>query len=457
MVRMTDFLWGVSTSAYQIEGAAAEDGRGPSVWDTFCAQPGRVLNGDSGLVACDHYHRYREDVALMADLGLGAYRFSVAWPRVQPTGRGPANEAGLDFYDRLVDELCAAGIAPVATLYHWDTPQPLEDAGGWLNADTAARFAEYAGLVAGRLGDRVRLWITLNEPAILTMLGYGVGVHAPGRTLMMDALPTAHHQLLGHGLAVRALRAAGVAGGVGIANNHTPVTAAAAEGGAPSEADVAAAAGYDVLHNRLFADPLLLGRYPAGMELGSADDLAVIAEPLDFYGVNYYQPTRISAPAAGAELPPEIAGSAGLALPFAFAPFDPAVPTTGFGWPVAPDGLTDELSILKDRYGAALPPVYVTESGASFPDVPGADGTVDDAERIDYLERHVAAMRAADVDVRGYFVWSLLDNFEWAVGYSQRFGLVHVDFATGRRTPKASFAWYRDLIAREPAGSAPRR
>jgi beta-glucosidase len=457
------FLWGTSTSAYQIEGAVTEDGRGPSVWDAFCAEPGRVVDGSSGAVACDHYHRYREDVALARDLGTGAYRFSVAWPRIQPTGSGPVNSAGLDFYDRLVDELLAAGVAPVATLYHWDTPQPVEDAGGWLARDTAHRFADYAALVGAALGDRVRLWITLNEPAMLTMLGYGVGLLAPGRQLLLDALPTARHQLLGHGLAVAALRAGGVTGGIGITNNHTPVWPASA-----AVEDLAAADFYDTLHNRLFADPVLLGRWPAGLlglpadpadevpgelagELeGWAADLPTISTPLDFYGVNYYQPTRVSAPTdagtgilegGGTELP---AG-----LPFALSDMS-GYPTTGYGWPVVPDGLRELLVGLRERYGDRLPPLYVTENGASFPDQPGPDGAVHDQPRVEYLAGHLAAVQAAlaaGVDVRGYFVWSLLDNFEWAAGYTQRFGLVHVDYGTQRRTPKDSYHWLRGQLS----------
>ncbi|HEY3501499.1 MAG TPA: GH1 family beta-glucosidase [Actinocatenispora sp.] len=453
-----DFVWGVSTSAYQIEGAVDAEGRGPSVWDTFCAEPGRIDRGDTGAVACDHYRRYAEDVTLMAGLGVGAYRFSVSWPRVLPTGSGPVNVAGLDFYDRLVDELRGHGITPVVTLYHWDTPQPLEDVGGWLVADTAHRFAEYAGVLADRLGDRVGMWITLNEPAMVTMLGYGAGVHAPGKAMMFDALPTAHHQLLGHGLAVRALRAAGVAGRIGIANNHTPVVpASTVPDGAPTPDDLAAATAYDTLHNRLFADPVLLGRYPelpAGFDAlaaltGDADALATIAAPLDFYGINYYQPTRICAPSpVGTEVPPELAGALS-AIPFGFAGFDDDVPRTGFGWPVVPQGLSDLLGDFTARYGDALPPVYVTESGASFPDPVDTDGTVHDDDRIAYLAGHldaVAAARAAGADVRGYFVWSLIDNFEWSAGYQQRFGLVHVDYATQRRTPKSSYDWFRRVI-----------
>ena len=441
-----DFLWGVATSAYQIEGAVDEDGRGPSTWDTFCARPGKVLNGDTGAVAVDHYHRYPEDVALMRDLGLGSYRFSIAWPRIVPTGSGPVNAAGLDFYDRLVDELCAAGIAPAATLYHWDTPQPLEDAGGWLNRDTAHRFAEYATAVGERLGDRVRMWMPLNEPMVVTLFGYAIGGHAPGRDLMLDALPVAHHQLLAHGLAVGALRAAG-ATNIGIANHHLPVWPTSQD-----EADVVAAAGYDALVNGLFADPVLLGRYPndelaAAMPGPVAEDLKIISSPLDWYGVNYYQPSLVGAPSAAP--PPSVDGiELPQGLPFDFKLIE-GYPLTGFGWPVVPDGLRQILTTMRDRYGEALPPLYVTENGCAYDDGPDDDGRIADDRRIAYLDGHLTAVRAAiddGVDVRGYFVWSLMDNFEWSVGFSQRFGLVHVDFATLARTPKQSYFWYRDLI-----------
>jgi beta-glucosidase len=441
-----DFLWGVATSAYQIEGAVDEDGRGPSTWDTFCARPGKVLNGDTGAVAVDHYHRYPEDVALMRDLGLGSYRFSIAWPRIVPTGSGPVNAAGLDFYDRLVDELCAAGIAPAATLYHWDTPQPLEDAGGWLNRDTAHRFAEYATAVGERLGDRVRMWMPLNEPMVVTLFGYAIGGHAPGRDLMLDALPVAHHQLLAHGLAVGALRAAG-ATNIGIANHHLPVWPTSQD-----EADVVAAAGYDALVNGLFADPVLLGRYPndelaAAMPGPVAEDLKIISSPLDWYGVNYYQPSLVGAPSAAP--PPSVDGiELPQGLPFDFKLIE-GYPLTGFGWPVVPDGLRQILTTMRDRYGEALPPLYVTENGCAYDDGPDEDGRIADDRRIAYLDGHLTAVRAAiddGVDVRGYFVWSLMDNFEWSVGFSQRFGLVHVDFATLARTPKQSYFWYRDLI-----------
>ncbi|WP_084960129.1 GH1 family beta-glucosidase [Thermoactinospora rubra] len=447
---MHTFIWGTATAAYQIEGAADEDGRGPSIWDTFSHEPGRVRDGHTGDVACDHYHRWPQDVALLAELGVDAYRFSIAWPRVLPEGTGAVNPKGLDFYERLVDALLEAGIAPVPTLYHWDLPQALEDRGGWLNRDTAGYFADYVAVVAERLSDRVSRWITLNEPFVHMVQGYALGVHAPGRALMLDALPVAHHQLLGHGLAVRALRAAG-APEVWIANNCSPARPASPS----SEADRAAAEAYATLHNWLFNDPLFLGTYPdlpSGLSPGSSSgepsfgvtlgcvrdgDLDVIATPIDGLGVNYYNPTLLAAPC-----PDDV-------LPFDIVPLT-GYPTTAFGWPVVPDGLRELLVALKERYGAALPPVYVTENGCSQPDVPGQDGVVDDQARIAFLDGHIAALdraRAEGVDVRGYFVWSLLDNFEWAEGYHQRFGLVHVDFATQRRTPKASFHWFRERIS----------
>jgi beta-glucosidase len=432
-----DFLWGASTAAYQIEGAVHEDGRGASIWDTFTRIPGRIRNGDTGDVACDHYHRWPEDVALLGDLGVNAYRFSVAWPRIQPEGAGPANGRGLDFYDRLVDALLARGIAPVPTLYHWDLPQALEDAGGWLSRDTSVRFAEYAGLVADRLGDRVSRWITLNEPIVVLAEGYAFGSHAPGRALLFDALPVAHHQLLGHGLAVRALRERG-ATEVMITNNCTPVLPAT-----DSAADAAAAAVYDSFHNGLFLDPILAGGYPrlAGIPEDAPfvrdGDLDIIGTPIDALGVNYYNPTRIAAAAEGAP------------LPFEMLPME-GVPTTAFGWPIVPDGLHDVLTNLRDKYGAALPPIYLTENGCSTDDVPDPDGRVHDPARIDYLDGHLRALHRAiaeGVDVRGYFVWSLLDNFEWAEGYTQRFGLVRVDYDTQRRTPKDSYTWLRAALA----------
>ncbi|MCY1138247.1 GH1 family beta-glucosidase [Actinoplanes sp. Pm04-4] len=428
------FLFGCSTASYQIEGAVTEDGRGPSIWDTFSHTDGKTLNGDTGDVACDHYHRYPEDVALLADLGVGAYRFSIAWPRVQPTGSGVPSRTGLDFYDRLVDALLEKGVVPVPTLFHWDLPQALEDKGGWLTRDTASYFSDYTSHVVTRLGDRVRRWITLNEPVVHMAQGYAYGTHAPGRTLMLDALPVAHHQLLGHGLAARALRAAGAAE-VMITNNCTPVWPAGEDAG-----DVTAAAMYDAFHNRLFNDPVLLGSYPDFLAAALGDlvregDLEVISTPLDALGINYYNPTQVGAPAEGSPLP-----------------FDPqqieGYPTTAFGWPVVPSGLTDLLTGLRETYGDALPPIHITENGCST-----AAG-VQDQFRIDYLDAHLRAVHdaiTAGVDVRGYFVWSLLDNFEWAEGYSQRFGLVEVDFETLSRTPRESYRWLRSALEAQAA------
>jgi beta-glucosidase len=422
------FLWGVSTSAHQIEGVADE--REPSVWDAFTAEPGRVKDGSTAVVACDHCHRYREDVALLAGLGVDAYRFSVSWPRVRSAN-------GLDFYDRLVDELCAAGVRPVPTLFHWDLPLALQEAGGWLERDTASRFAEYVSVVAERLGDRVKKWITINEPAEHTLFGYALDAHAPGKRLMFDALPAAHHQLLAHGLGVQALRAAG-ATDIGIANSHGPTWPASRE-----QADLEAAGFYDLLLNLLFSDPLLLGEYPQGIcELMPGDvssDLKIIAEPIDWYGINYYAPTRVGAPQGmdiefgGLTIPAE--------LPFSVREIED-VPVTDFGWPVVPEGLTELLTGFRDRYGDRLPPIVITENGCSY------EG-LDDQDRIAYLDGHIRALHRtmeAGVDVRGYFVWSLLDNFEWAEGYARRFGLVHVDFGTLERTPKASYGWLREVL-----------
>ncbi|WP_042421472.1 GH1 family beta-glucosidase [Streptacidiphilus anmyonensis] len=437
-----DFVWGASTAAYQIEGAAEEDGKGPSIWDAFVRRPGAVRDGHTGATACDHYHRFGEDVALMRRLGLDAYRFSVSWPRVLPSGTGRVEPRGLDFYDRLVDALLDAGIEPTPTLFHWDLPQALEDQGGWMSRDTAYRLGEYAAVVAERLGDRVRRWITLNEPFVHMSFGYGFGVHAPGRALLLGAVPVAHHQLLGHGLAVAAIRAAAGPDGtqVLIANNCSPVRL---RPDAASEADRLAADAYDTLHNRLFNDPLLTGSYPDLSVYGLSDpswggivrdeDLKVIAAPLDGLGINYYNPSWITAPADPAS-----------GLPFDLVEPQETYRRTAFDWPVVPDGLTDLLLGLKARYGEALPPVWITENGCSEP------AGLDDAARVDYLAGHVDAVaraRAQGVDVRGYFTWSLLDNFEWAEGYHQRFGLVEVDFATQARTPRASFEWYRALIA----------
>ncbi|MFT4083436.1 MAG: GH1 family beta-glucosidase [Nocardioides sp.] len=437
------FVLGTSTASYQIEGAVTADGRGRSIWDTFCERPGAIRDGSSGAVACDHYHRMAEDVALMAGLGVGGYRFSLAWPRIQPTGRGAANGVGLDFYDRLVDGLLEAGIAPMATLYHWDLPQALQDAGGWASRETAERFGEYAALVAARLGDRVAYWCPVNEPNVHTMLGHGLGTHAPGVTDWFGALPVAHHLLLGHARAVAALRSAGAAS-IGTATNHTPVWRLS-----DSASDRGGAAFYDALWNWLFADPVLLGRYPD--ELGDllgllpvADgDLAAIHAPLDFYGVNYYFPSLVGA--SGATAPAAVGGEVDTAgfgdLPFSLHEIT-GHPTTEFGWPVVPSGLTDFLVQLRDRC-PELPSVHVTENGCAW-------SPAEDRFRIDYLHDHLAALaaaREAGIDVRGYWTWSLMDNFEWAEGFTKRFGLVEVDYDTLERRPRASYHWYREQIA----------
>jgi beta-glucosidase len=455
------FVVGVATSAFQIEGASREGGRGSSAWDVFSHTRGRIRNGDTADVATDHVHRLDEDLRLIRELGADSYRFSFSWPRVQPGGSGKLNETGLGFYDRLIDGLLAAGVSPMATIFHWDTP--IELSGGWLNRDTASRLADLAYLLGERFGDRVDRWVTINEPATVTLNGYALGIHAPGESLLFDALPAAHHLLLGHGLSVQALRGAGVRGEIGIVNVHSPVRPRS-EG----DDDVAFAWLFDTIHNRIFADPVLLGRYPevpdhfAGMlsALVETDeaDLRTINQPLDFYGLNYYFPTRIASGAGGVSSPDGESGALP-SLPFHLAEW-PEFPRTGFGWPIAPEFLEVALGELAERYGEALPPVYITEGGSSFPDAVVLDDetgerVVADSKRIDYLNSHLEAAISAtrpggaaeSVDLRGYFVWSLLDNFEWAAGYSQRFGLVHVDFATQDRTPKESYRWLQALLA----------
>ncbi|WP_410601628.1 GH1 family beta-glucosidase [Amycolatopsis sp. lyj-90] len=433
----SEFLWGVSTSAFQIEGATGEGGRGQSIWDTFTETEGKIARGEDAKVAADHFHRYSEDIAMMAGLGVGAYRMSFAWPRIQPDGDGKPNADGLAFYDGLIDEVCAAGIDPVGTLFHWDLPQALEDKGGWLSRDTAERFAEYAAILGERFSDRVKMWIPLNEPMVMSIFGYAIGEYAPGKTLLLDALPTAHYQNLAHGLAVQALRAAG-ARSVGTANNHSPIWPAS-----DSSEDKAAGEWIDALINRTYADPVLLGRYPEQvvehLPKGFADDLPTIAQPLDFYGVNYYEPQGVAAPGEGNPLPFELRAIEGY-------------PMTTNDSPIVPHGLRDLLVTFQERYREGLPPVYITENGCSFDDVVAEDGHVHDQERIDFLHSHLFAVREAmdaGVDVRGYFVWSLMDNFEWSKGYQPRFGLVHIDYETQKRTPKDSFGWYRKLISHE--------
>jgi beta-glucosidase len=437
---------GAATAAFQIEGAVAEGGRGESIWDTFCRTPGAVANGDTGDVACDHYHRLEADLDLMAELGLECYRFSIAWPRVQPDGRGPANPEGLAFYRRLAEGLLERGIEPIATLYHWDLPQALQDAGGWAARDTAQRFADYAAILGEELGDAVSQWITHNEPWVVAFLGHAEGIKAPGLRHWPTALRASHHLLLSHGLALRALRSVlGDLAEVGIAVNLFPVHAAS-----PREDDREAARRMDGHLNRWFLDPLLRGSYPADMVAcyeglyGPPDsvrdgDLELIAGPIDFLGVNYYNPERIE--------------SAPTDLPLQARRVPAAPPTTAMGWEVDPNGLHEILGRLRRDYGA--PPVYITENGASFDDPPAVDGQVDDPERTAYLQSHLTALARAvadGVDVRRYCVWSLLDNFEWEQGYDKRFGIVHVDFETLARVPKRSALWYRDFIARLRGG-----
>ena len=426
----SDFVWGAATAAYQVEGAATEDGRGESIWDRFSATPGNVANDDTGAIACDTYHRYAEDIRLMRTLGIGAFRLSVAWPRILPEGRGPVNRAGLDFYDRLVDDLLANGLDPYVTLYHWDLPQALEENGGWPVRDTADAFTEYTEVVVARLGDRVRHWITQNEPWVISWLGYGLGVHAPGRTSDSDALAAGHHILLAHGRAAEVLRREAPDSEVGIAVDLVPMYPFS-----DTEADIEAAHREDGFRNRWFLDAVLGRGYPEDMLERYAEilppiadgDLETIAAPLDFLGINYY--TRNVVRAGVGEVATEGAEH------------------TDMGWEVYPDGLRDLLVRLHAEY--ELPDLYITENGAAFPDSRN-NGTVRDPRRIAYLGGHLDAVASAIADgvpVRGYFLWSLLDNFEWAFGYSRRFGIVYVDFETLERVPKDSFAWYRDFIA----------
>jgi beta-glucosidase len=432
--------FGAATAAFQIEGATRSDGRGESIWDRFCRTPGAVLGGDTGDVACDHYARMEQDLDLMVALGLQCYRFSISWPRVMPDGAGAVNQAGLDFYRRLVEGLLARDIEPIATLYHWDLPQALQDGGGWPLRDTAGRFAEYAGVVASAL-DGVGHWITQNEPWVAAFLGHAEGTKAPGLRDWPSALRAAHHLLLSHGLALPVIReAAGPSAKVGIALNLDTVYPAG-EG----EEHLVAAARLDGHMNRWFLDPLHRGTYPEDIaalyerHFGPLDmvrdgDLALIAAPIDFLGVNYYRPHRVR---AAPDLPP-----------LGIARVPAREPVTAMGWEVDPASFTTMLGRITRDYGR--PPIYVTENGAAYEDARD-NGHVDDPQRTAYLEGHLRAVTdaiAEGADVRRYCVWSLLDNFEWELGYSQRFGIVHVDYATQRRTPKASALWYRDHIAR---------
>jgi beta-glucosidase len=432
----SNFTWGVATSAFQIEGAAAADGKGPSIWDTFSHTPGKIIDHSNGDIACDHYHRYREDVALMASLGADAYRFSMAWARVQPTGKGAWNEAGFDFYARLLDALDEHGMRGHLTLYHWDLPQGLQDDGGWMSRDTAHRFADYAAEVARRFGDRLATIATHNEPWCTANLGYGNGQFAPGVADKKQAVQVSHHLLLSHGLAMEAMRAVNPKAQLGIVLNQWT-----ADPATDSAADRRLAALEWANSIAWFMDPIFKKRYPAlALEHHGADapevqdgDFDIIAAPLDFLGVNYYRREVMSA-----EVPPrKPEGGNGF---------------TDMGWEIYPQGLTELLVQLKDEY-PALPPVYITENGMAAVDTL-ADGAVDDAVRIEYVRTHLEALKAAmdaGIDVRGYFLWSLMDNFEWNSGYAKRFGIVWVDYATLERTPKASALWYRDFIARQRA------
>jgi beta-glucosidase len=450
------FLWGTATASYQIEGAVHEDGRGASIWDTFAHQPGAVWNGDNGDIACDHYHRVDEDLDLLAELDVAAYRFSIAWPRVQPTGSGPANQKGLDFYRRLVDGLRARDIEPTVTLYHWDLPQPLEDKGGWWVRETAERYADYVDIVARALGSDVERWITLNEPWCSSWLGYGAGRHAPGIQDIGKAAAANHHLLLAHGLAVPILRSAISSAKVGITLNlgdHQP--------GSQHELDIAAARRADGNLNRLFLEPVFHGQYPddmlehyrdskPGFSVIREGDLEIISQPIDFLGVNYYFPSTVVDVSRAKEA--RVAG-------YFVAPGEqfpdlrvrsletPGRDKTAMDWEIEASGLTSLLIRIREEYTTL--PIYITENGAAFDDYVDPNGDVKDHNRVAYLQEHISAVHDAidaGVNVQGYFAWSLLDNFEWALGYSRRFGIVWVDFPSGARLKKASFAWFRDTI-----------
>jgi beta-glucosidase len=428
------FLWGVATSAYQIEGAVAADQRGRSIWDTFVHQPGRIHHGDTGDVAADHYHRLEDDLNLMAELDIRAYRFSIGWPRVQPDGKGQLNQAGLDFYRRLLEGLRSRDIEPMVTLYHWDLPQALDDQGGWLNRDTSARFADYAVAMVEEFADNARLWVTLNEPWCSAFLGYYEGRFAPGHRDYSEAYTAVHHLLLAHGLGLAAIRDVSDTAQVGLTCNLADIAAA-------DERDADAARAADMEENRVFLDPVFRGRYPDDSpdllrdeQLVHPGDLELISGQLDFYGLNYYIRETVAAdpdePNRGWRRVPAVGD------------------LTSKGDGVAPDGLNRVLARVKNEYAPDLP-IYITESGAAYNDYIDPEGRVHDPERIDYLRRHLEAAHAAleaGVDVRGYFVWSLLDNFEWDSGYAMRFGLVFVEYSTQRRIPKSSAHWYRSVI-----------
>jgi beta-glucosidase len=433
------FVWGAGTAAFQVEGATTADGRGESIWDRFAATAGNVADGDTGEPACEHYYRWREDLDLMRELKLQSYRFSIAWPRVQPDGRGPANRKGLDFYRRLAEGLRERGIVPFATIYHWDLPQALQDGGGWASRDVVGRFAEYARLVLDELDDVVEDWVTHNEPWVTSFLGYAAGVKAPGLRDWAAAIRASHHALLAHGVVVREFREAGRPGRIGITLNLTVVDPAG-----KSDEDIAASQRLDGYQNRWFLDPLFRGEYPSDMvelyerEVGPFDalhegDLETIAQPIDFLGVNFYRPNRVAAAVDGVLGLREVERDG---------------EHTSMGWVIVPEALTELLLRVARDYGEV--PLLITENGAAFDDLVNGGDVVEDEQRVDYLRAHIGAVERAreqGVDLRGYYVWSLLDNFEWEWGYEKRFGIVYVDYTTQRRIPKRSALWYRDLIA----------
>ncbi|HEX7106400.1 MAG TPA: GH1 family beta-glucosidase [Acidothermaceae bacterium] len=450
------FVWGTATASYQVEGGVAEGGRTPSIWDTFSHTPGKVFGGDTGDVAAEHYHRYREDVALMSELGVNSYRFSVSWSRVIPTGVGPLNQEGVDFYSRLVDELLGRGITPALTLYHWDLPQELQDAGGWTSRETAYRFADYASALAGALGDRVGLWTTLNEPWCAAFLGYAAGVHAPGHTSGAEALAAVHHLLLGHGLAIQSLRSA-LPTSAQLAITLNPAVARPAT---DSVEDARAASKIDGLQNRIWWDPLFDGRYPDDVRAFTAEvsdwshvrdgDLEIISSPFDVLGVNYYNPVVV-AHYAGTGVRSQADGhgdGAGETWPGCrdVQFIDRPGRHTAMGWPVDASGLRELLGRLWQAYRK---PMLITENGAAYDDQVSPDGRIHDVERTQYIHEHLAAVHdaiTAGADVRGYYLWSLLDNFEWAYGYSKRFGIVRVDFESQQRTVKDSGRFYSRVV-----------
>jgi len=424
-----NFLWGAATSSFQIEGATNADGRGESIWDRFCQRDGAIADKSDGRIACDHYHRYADDIALMSDLGLQAYRFSIAWPRIIPDGRGAINQKGLDFYDRLVDELLSKSIAPYATLYHWDLPQALEDENGWVNRDTANAFVDYTAAVVGRLGDRVASWATFNEPYCSAVLGYLDGVHAPGRKSLNDCLAATHHLLLAHGMAIPVIRDLAPNADAGIVLNFTPAVPAT-----DSEEDNRQCALKDSFDNRWYIEPIAGQGYPQDVVADFKwpqtevhdQDLKTIAAPIDFLGINYYTRQIVSADNT---------------------PAKQSLPLTDMGWEIYPQGIGDLLTRLHNDY--AFKKYYITENGAAMPDVADAQDYVDDQDRIEYLDSHLQQLQTTvknGVPLAGYFAWSLFDNFEWAYGYEKRFGLVRVNYETQQRTPKASAHWLSALI-----------